>query len=73
MINEVIICIEDVNVLIYMMLFYEVFFVVVKARYPCLLVYMAMTARLNENELCKILVISLFFQHRKINIHVHSL
>lgn len=40
MINEVIICIEDVNVLIYMMLFCEVFFVVVKARYPCLLVYM---------------------------------
>lgn len=40
MINEVIICIEDVNVLIYMMLFYDVFFVVVKARYPCLLVYM---------------------------------
>lgn len=29
MINEVIICIEDVNVLIYMMLFYEVFFEVV--------------------------------------------
>lgn len=26
MINEVIICIEDVNVLIYMILFYEVFF-----------------------------------------------
>lgn len=40
MINEVIICIEDVNVLIYMMLFYDVFFVVVKVRYLCLLVYM---------------------------------
>lgn len=30
-------------------------------------------ASLNENEFSKILVISLFFQHRKINIHVHSL
>lgn len=73
MINEVIICIEDVNVLIYMMLFYDVFFVIVMfvglhvklKGYDC--------ASLNENEFSKILVISLFFQHRKINIHVHSL
>lgn len=39
MINEVIICIEDVNVLIYMILFYEVFFFVVVIRKQLLYIW----------------------------------
>lgn len=39
MINEVIICIEDVNVLITMILFYEVFFFVVVIRKQLLYIW----------------------------------